>query len=144
VIVYDSRVLDYVNRINRQSPDCNSVGIGWEKNGEIIAALRYDSYNGTSMMMHVAAKGKRWMTKEYLFKAFHYPFVQLGLKKLLAPTEEGNLTARRFIEHIGFVLEHKIENACPSGAIYLYSMTPEQCRFLGDTYGQIFLAARRA
>jgi RimJ/RimL family protein N-acetyltransferase len=136
--------MDFVNRINKMSEDSGAVVIGQERLGKIVAAVRYDTYNTVSIMMHIAAEGSRWMTRDFLWKCFDYPFVQLGLKKIIAPTEEGNLKARKFIENIGFVLEHKIEDACETGAVFIYTMTPNQCRFIGKDHGKKILTIATA
>lgn len=106
------------------------VGIGLEENGELIAGVLFDNYNGRSISMHVAATGKRWMNKAYLFACFHYPFVHLKVKKIIGLVDSMNTDARRFDEHLGFVKEATICDAGKMNDLIIYSMTPEQCRFL--------------
>lgn len=113
------------------------TAIGLEENGELIAGVLYDHYNGKSIAMHVAAEGKRWMTREYLWTCFHYPFVQLGVKKILGFVDTTNLQAQRFDEHLGFTKECVIKDASQYGDLIIYSMTPEQCRFIKDYHGKL-------
>jgi RimJ/RimL family protein N-acetyltransferase len=108
----------------------SGAGIGLEQDGRLIAGVLYDNYNGRSIAMHVAAEGGDWMTREYLRVCFDYPFRQLGVCKIIGLVDSTNTAARRFDEHLGFVLEHTIIDAGRKGDLCIYSMTPEQCRFL--------------
>ena len=109
-----------------------AYALGVEENGELIAGVLYDHYYvGASIAMHIAAEpGKRWMTRENLRVAFGYPFEHLKVKKILGVVEESNITARKFDEHLGFILETRIKDACAGGDLLIYTMTREQCRFL--------------
>lgn len=106
------------------------TAIGLEKNGDLVAGVLYDQYNGRSICMHVAADGRNWMTREYLRVCFDYPFRQLGVCKIIGMVDSENLAARRFDEALGFELEHSIKNAGQRGDLIIYTMTPAQCRFL--------------
>lgn len=110
---------------------------------KLIAGALFSDYNGASTQVHLVAEpGAKWMTRPYLGFCFQYAFNQLGVKKLLGYVGEGNLTAQRFDEHIGFQLETTIPDAHPDGTLLIYSMTRAQCRWLNITvlkehiYGQ--------
>jgi RimJ/RimL family protein N-acetyltransferase len=105
--------------------------IGLEENGTLIAGVLFDSYNGASVCMHVAAlPGARWMTKQYLGVCFAYPFRQLHVNKILGLVGSANFPARRFDEHLGFQLEATLPAAHPDGDLLIYTMTESQCRWL--------------
>jgi RimJ/RimL family protein N-acetyltransferase len=107
------------------------TAIGLQENGELIAGVLYDNYNGRSISMHVASNGTgAWMTREYLRVCFDYPFNQLGVNVIIGLVDSENLAARKFDEALGFKLEHSVPNAGPKGDLLLYSMTAAQCRFL--------------
>jgi RimJ/RimL family protein N-acetyltransferase len=114
----------------------DSVAIGLEEDGKLIAGVLFDHYNKASIAMHVAAEGKRWMTREYLHLCFWYPFDQLKVKKIIGLVDESNLQARKFDEHLGFTLEATIKDACIGGDLLIYTLTKEKCRFLGESYGR--------
>lgn len=107
-----------------------SQSIGLEKNGELIAATTYDWCNGASVYMHVAAIGKRWLARDYLWMCFDYPFTQLGCKVVIGLVAQDNLEAQRFDEHLGFTLHSAIAEAHPSGALLVYILRKENCRWL--------------
>jgi hypothetical protein len=103
--------------------------IGLWENGPICGCL-FEASNGASIMLHIAAIGKRWMNREYLWFVFYYPFVQLEITKILAPIESTNTVCCRFVEHIGFTLEATLKDAAPKGDLLVYTMTKDQCRWL--------------
>ena len=83
--------------------------------------------------IHVAATpGKRWMTKDALLHAFHYPFVHLKVKKLIGVVAEDNAEARKLDEHLGFILETRVTGACRGKDLLVYTMTRGQCRYLKE------------
>ena len=107
-------------------------GLGLIKDEEMIAGVLFDDYNGSNMWMHVAAMpGRRWMTRDFLYATFAYPFLQLNLKRLSGWVEADNLDARRFDEHIGFKQEAVLKQAGRNGVdVIVYSMFKEDCRFI--------------
>lgn len=108
--------------------------IGLERDGEIVAGVVYEDWNGASFVCHIAVEGR--MTPGYLGAIFHYPFVHCGAQKIIAPVAESNEDSVAFVENLGFRLEHRILDAHPDGAIRLYSMTADNCRFIGGRYGK--------
>jgi len=82
--------------------------------------------------MHVAAiPGKRWMTKEFLWRSFAYPFIQLKCNRITGLVREDNLDAQRFDEHLGFKREGLLRGACLDGSnMILYGLLKDECRFL--------------
>lgn len=85
------------------------------------------------------------MTPAYLAAIFHYPFVYLGVDKIIAPIAESNEDSVKFVKNLGFTCEATLSEAHPDGAILLFTMKREACRFIGERYGQRFtVAAARA
>lgn len=131
------RVGEWVcQRIGGQFNELLSTAIGLERDGELIAGVVFDSYMGRSIAMHVAGEGGHWLTRDFLRACFGYAFTQLQVRKVLGYVDSTNDQARRFDEHIGFRLEHVITDAGKHGDLLIYSMTPEQCRFIGERNGK--------
>lgn len=107
-------------------------GIGWAKDGELIAGVLFDNFNGRSVQMHVAAIGKRWMTREYLRYCFRLPFAIWGVNKVIGLVDSTNTEAMSFDLHLGFVVEACIKDAGRFGDLFVLSMARDQCRFLKD------------
>lgn len=108
-------------------PD-DSQAIGLEKNGEIIAGVIFERYNGQSMWMHVAIEGR--LTPSYLKAVFKYAFIDCDVEKLIGTVASTNVKAIKFDENLGFTEECRIRDATPDGDIILYTMSKEQCRFI--------------
>ena len=113
--------------------------IGLARARRVVAGVIYENWNGASCVCHIAVAGL--LTKRYLWTIFHYPFVHGGLRKIIAPVSEGNAKSVRFVKKLGFKLEAQILDASPEGSIHLYTMRRDECRFIGERYGQEIIAA---
>ena len=107
------------------------VGIGWQKHGCLVAGVAYANWNGVNVEAHIASDGsKRWLTREYLWTIFDYPFNQLKVKRITVCVGEGNKDSRRFVEHLGFRLEARLYDAHPTGDLFIYCMRKPLCKWL--------------
>lgn len=107
------------------------IGIGWKRHGKIVAGVAYANWNGINVECHIASdETKRWATREYLWTIFDYPFNQLKVRRITVCVGEGNKDSRRFVEHLGFKIEARLEGAHPTGAILIYRMDRQDCRFI--------------
>ncbi len=132
MIVTGPNVTEWVaNRIAEFSGFSISQSIGWQRNGRILAGVVYENWNGPNVVCHIAAEGKNWLTRQYLWTIFDYPFNQLRAKRITAPVGEGNAVSRRFVEGLGFELEARLYGAHPSGDLLMYMLRKPQCRWLG-------------
>lgn len=107
----------------------STIGLFDQQTG-IVGAVLFESSNGASCLLHCAGVGKQWLNREFLWYVFHYPFEELGVRKILSPVESDNLASRRFIENIGFTLEATLKDAAPKGDLLIYSMSREACKWL--------------
>jgi RimJ/RimL family protein N-acetyltransferase len=99
--------------------------------GELLAGVWFDQFNGANMNMHVAARpNRRWMTREFLYAAFSYPFERCGVKRVTGLVDASNTDARRFDEHLGFELEATLKDGCPNGDLLVYRMMKNDCKWL--------------
>lgn len=118
------------------------IGIGWKKNGEIVAGVAYANWNGVNVECHIASDGsRRWMTREYLWAIFNYPYCQLKAKRITVCIGEGNTASRNFVVHLGFDLETTLQAAHKSGDIYIYRMWQKDCRWISQDYSKRFAQA---
>lgn len=134
-VVYgqDERVINWVHQnLTTDAERLGSVALGLEEDGELIAGVVFGEYTGVSICMHVAAvPGKRWMTRDYLWRSFAYPFLQLKCARITAIIREDNVVSQRFVEHIGFKREGVIRCAAKDGTDHLlYGMLRHECRWL--------------
>lgn len=125
------------------SPQC--VTFGNVVGGKLVGAVMFDHYNGASMAVHCAGDGGKWITRDLLRAVFGYAFDHAKVNKLIGFVDSSNEAARKLDEHLGFTLESRISAAAPDGDLLLFTMTREQCRFLGDKHGQqVRLTAKAA
>lgn len=123
---------------NYAPEDAATIGLIDPVTGGLLAGVLFDSYNGRSICMHVAAvPGARWMTKRFLWVCFDYPFNQAKVNKIIGLVDSTNAPAQSFDEHLGFIREATIKDAGKDGDLLIYTMTRQQCRFLemGAKYG---------
>ncbi len=107
------------------------AGIGWLRHGQLIAGVAYAEWSGPNVVCHIASDGsRRWLTREYLWTIFHYPFVQLNCKRITVCVGQGNSDSRRFVQHLGFALEATLEAAHPTGDLLVYRMWKKDCKWL--------------
>ena len=144
MIVIGSGVVEWVaKRTNEYGNFGAAHGIGWEKNGALVAGVAYAEWNGVNVVCHIASDGSRkWATREYLWAIFDYPFQQLKVKRITVCVGEGNSASRRFVEHLGFRLEATLQGAHPTGDLLVYRMKKEWCRWISaDFYRPLAKAA---
>lgn len=109
--------------------DESAVYTALEHNGKINVVIMYNNLieNG-SIHLHIAIEGQA--NKHIRWYAFHYPFIELNVKKIIAPIQSNNLKCIKFALNAGFICEHIIKNAGSNSDLWLLTMTKEQCRFL--------------
>lgn len=121
----------YVSRAGASGRTEYQQGLCLKKDGEIIASVIYDQYNGSNIFMHVAAApGKKWLNRHFLHEAFKYPFVTLGCRRITGWVWANNVEAQKFDEHLGFKREAVLKDAAGLGQdVYLYVMFRDECKY---------------
>lgn len=98
-------------------------------NDKLVGAVVYSRWSDWDVNMHMAGEGN-WLTRDFLFAAFDYPFNQVGCRRVTGLVEARNFRARRVDEKLGFKLEGRMLHGCPSGDLLVYGMLRENCRWL--------------
>lgn len=132
---WQDEIITFVHSINGGTKDKGAVGIGVEQGGKILGAITLDQFNGANINMHVAAVSGNWLTPEFLWYMFHYPFEILSVKRVTGLICASNLHAQKFAEKFGFRLEAVLKDASPKGDLLIYVMFKHECRFLKRPYG---------
>lgn len=110
--------------------DKNTVCIGQELDGEVVAVVAYTNIQDKSCAMHQAAIVPNWITRDLLWACFDYPFNKLGVKVILAAVSSNNEEALKLDRHLGFVDKAYIEDAHTDGDLVILAMRRENCRWL--------------
>jgi hypothetical protein len=106
--------------------------------GNIRGGFAFCDYLGASMTVHMAGNDEKWCSKDLLWMAFHYAFVQLGVRKLIAPVASNNYHALAIDLRGGWKLETVIEDAYPDAHMMVLTMTRASCpwlRIIPENYG---------
>lgn len=134
-IVYDRRVVEFVEeRIGGQvHGPCTAVGM--ERNGKIVAGAIFERCNGRNVFFHGASDGsRRWATRELLRAVCAHAFHTLGVERMTTVVAASNVRALAFDRKFGFREEARLARAAHDGsdAIYLV-MWRAECKWLHST-----------
>ena len=99
------------------------------RDGNVVACVLFDGWNGASVYMHVAASVRHWCSRQYRRVVFDYAFRQLGCRAIIGLVAESNLKARRFDEHLGFIESGRITDGCPDGDLIIYALHRGRCKW---------------
>lgn len=106
--------------------------MGVEQDGQIVAGVVINNYNGVNATCHIAIARK---TREIvdLFRAVcDYAFRQCKLKRLTGMVPMSKPHVVKFDKHLGFEEEFVMPDAAHDGGpLVVLVMRPETCRWLG-------------
>lgn len=104
----------------------NAIGV--ERDGNIIAGIVVNNYNGSNATVHIAVKHS--LPRDFLPVCFDYLFNQCGLKRVTGLVPTDNPKALKFDKHIGFREEFVMKDGHPSGDMHVLVMFKDDCRWL--------------
>ena len=132
IVVSDvRRVWEFVHASTGLPLSTTTKALGLERDGRIVAGVLYEGWNGINAWMHVAIEPGAYLGRRYPWYVFHYPFVELGCKRLTGWVEESNLAALQFDLALGFQVEARVAGAASDGGdVLLLVMRPENCKWL--------------
>jgi RimJ/RimL family protein N-acetyltransferase len=126
----NERVADYLIKKKAGTHFNKFQSIGFEKNGELVGGVIYDSYEEGYRCAISAAGEIGWLTRRTLGYIFDYPFNQLNVKVMTASALSGNKESCRVLEGIGFKEKARISEASANGDLIIYAMYREDCKYL--------------
>ena len=143
MLVIGKEVVEWTaKRTNEYGNFGTDIGIGWAKNGQLVAGVAYANWNGVNVECHIASDGNRhWLTRQYLWTIFDYPFNQLKAHRITVCIGEGNSDSARFVVHLGFNFETTLEAAHPSGNLNIYRMWKKDCRWISQDFSKQYAKA---
>lgn len=107
--------------------------LGLEENGDLIAGVVIDGYaKNARCSIHCAGEGKRWLNREFLFAVFDYVFRQLNCRVVVTPVNSENVASMKFIAHLGFEEQLRIEGGSPEGAMVIFVLRREACKWFKE------------
>jgi hypothetical protein len=118
----------------------NSVVAGWSRirhdelhdmNWLMGGVCYTNCYGQESMQIHQAGFMPRWANRDLLWVAFHYPFCQIGVKRLFGVVRADNDAAIKLNSNLGFITVAEVKGVYENGASQLImKMEADECRFL--------------
>lgn len=132
IISNPARVHAFVNAAVPVSVTSGMKGLGLERDGELIAGVLYEGFNGANVWTHIAGvPGGHWMTPAFLRYIFSYPFNEMRVNRISCWVTSTNAVSRRFVKNLGFRQEAVLKGAAKGGAdAIIYVMTREECRYV--------------
>jgi hypothetical protein len=119
-----------VRMMNYPLPE-ETVCIGQEVDGNLVAVVGYCSFMPKACQIHVAAAGEvNWSNRDLLWAVFDYPFNKLGVSVILGQICGSNIDALKLNRHLGFKVVAEIPDAHMDGDLVIMAMRREDCRFL--------------
>lgn len=111
------------------NPKCDHV-ISRAEGEKLLGGVIFTGFTGASIGLHVAGFDPHWINRDILWLTFHYPFEQLGVKKITGTIHSGNRKTILFNRKLGFAEEARIKDVFPDGDLLIFSMRREDCRWL--------------
>ncbi len=97
----------------------------------------YERYQLVSIHAHIAVRHPSFLTRRSLEIMFYYPFVELGVERIIAEVNSGNLKAVKLLPRMGFTQEAVIKGVYSTGDMLVFSIDAAACPWLrGQDNGQ--------
>jgi len=112
------------------SPTSGAIGLGWERDGKVVAGVMYEEYTQASIHATIVLAKGEVIVKGFLWAMFDYPFKQLGVEKIIVQMSSANEASENLALHLGFTLEGRIKDAYPDGDRLIYTLTKDNCKWL--------------
>ena len=100
-------------------------GVARERNGELIAAFGYDSFQPHGCQLHLCVDSPTALNRALLFRAFAIPFIQWNFKFLCAIIQEQNTASLNMAKRLGFSGVGLIP-----GHLRFFAMYKPDCRWI--------------
>lgn len=106
--------------------------MGVEKDGEIVAGVVFNNFNGVNATVHIAITYRTRELVELFRHVCRYAFEHCGLKRLTGMVPISKPRVLAFDKHLGFEEEFVMAKAADDGgALVVLVLWPEKCRWLG-------------
>lgn len=104
--------------------------MGIEQDGEIIAGVVINNFNGANATCHIAIAKRTRLMIQLFEHVCNYAFNHCGLKRLtgMVPSDEPHIIA--FDKHLGFEEEFVMKDGAPGADMHVLVLWPDKCRWL--------------
>jgi RimJ/RimL family protein N-acetyltransferase len=113
--------------------DGRGQAIGKVVDGKLVAGVLYEDFNRANIVCHIAGE-ENWADRRFLAVIFDFPFNQLKARRITVPIDGKNVKSQKLVEHMGFVLESRLEQATLDSDILLFRLFKDECKYLKGKY----------
>lgn len=96
----------------------------------LLGGVLFQAYTEESIAIHMAGFTPTWVNRDMLWAAFHYPFEQLKVARVLGQVPEDNTAAIEINLKLGFKEVVRVPGVYRGGAAVVFSMEKDECRWL--------------
>lgn len=97
------------------------ASIGYEVDGELIAAVTFDNPSDTNVFAHIASNALV-LPLELLLAVARYVFIQNKLRRMTFFVFDDNTRCMRLVESLGAVREASLNGARKGGDLLIYAL----------------------
>jgi|GEM_PF-2225543 len=115
---YDSRILTTIDEFG-EPLGCIVYRYITDKNLEMMVALPY---------------GAGGVSREFVHRMFHFPFVQLRLPHISTVADEANEASVKLTLHVGFTIEGRMRRIYNGRDGIIFGMCRDECRWIGPRF----------
>jgi RimJ/RimL family protein N-acetyltransferase len=109
------------------------TALGVVRYGQLIGGAVYHNYIGHDVQVSIAFDSPGWALPGTLRALFHYPFNQLGCRRMTAMIGRRNKRSRKICEGLGFKLEGvHLKGLDGTQDVMSYGMLKEHCRWIKE------------
>ena len=126
---------NWLSKVGNDVYPQETMCIGQEKDGELIAVVGYNNFTEKLCQIHVASTDVYWLNKDLLFAIFDYPFNKVKVNVILAPICKDNVKSLNLCRKLGFEKVADIPYAHKDGDLIIMSMKRNQCKWLQQGEG---------
>jgi len=95
----------------------------------LLGGVIFSDYNKASIAVSAAGIRPNWISRDLLWITFHYPFVQLGCRMVLAKTSSANHKSLSLLLRLGLNEVARISGACPDGDLVVLRILERDCKW---------------
>lgn len=99
----------------------SGVGIGWSRDGELVAGAVFEQHNGVCVWAHVAIDDGH-LPRTFLRAFLAYPFKVCKVQAVRGYVEASNHRLRNLARRLGAVEEATLKQATPNGDVVICTL----------------------
>lgn len=138
---------EYIKWLGEQL-DCDySVGdfhtlANLDSKGNILCVVLYSHWLESGCEMVISSSSPRWATKEFMFAAFAYPFIQMKKRRVTFIVEDNNLKSLKLCHKLGATVEGKVRQWFGKNDGVVFGLLKDECKYIRETARQPFSSRR--